>query len=97
MNNRDANTSTKRTTERRSRATLLLRPLTVIALVASLLGFTSSLASAQITPDFVDHCWFVADGSNGSAADHLSNYDLTTDTETPAPVSYTHLTLPTKA
>ena len=86
MNTRDLNTpETKRTLYRRSPGKRLLRPLTVIALIASLLGFTSSFASAQIAPDFVDHCWFVADGSNGSAADWLSNYDLVTDTETPAP------------
>ena len=59
-------------------------PIGVLAMLAALLGFAPVVVDAQVATQFEDQCWFVADGSNGTANDWLSEYDLVTDTETPA-------------
>ncbi len=57
------------------------------ATVAGGAGFSPSVASAAPPgSEYSDHCWFVADGSNGTSSDWMSDYDLTSDGETTATV-----------
>ena len=62
----------------------VVAPFAALAAIAGLLAIAPTAAEAQIDSGFVDHCWIVADGSGGTAADWLSEYDLVTDAETPA-------------
>ncbi len=74
------------TANRRTLRRFVQAPLAAAAAIVSVLAVAPSGAEAQASGGFVDHCWIVADSSAGTGADWLSEYDLATDTETPAAI-----------